>query len=1261
MTLGGDSAAAAVPPGLDAAPGGEPPPPAPEGPAADASLGSWWLAAAWGLLALAGGGGALAAQLGSTGRARLTGPTVCGLVGLLATARVARQAWWLYCDQEATKAQMASLTAQMQQLALSGAMGMPGGGFPGGGPPDEVMHGWADVGAPPPGIPQVPGATMAGPATGPIGPPAGQATHAPAGASSLDALGAWAGIAAPVATGAGAAAATGSPPRVPQHRPPELDSKVRQQAKQVKELLTALANARGQDYMWGRRFWSNIYAMDSSGQLVPEVKRFLTGFGYVGEQTVTAPRHEELGAALDRLASEAALTAGAGIWQSTPSQGLAAAAGAQWVPRVRDDLHPSLQQVISAQPGQEAFFPITLVDRPTQMTSRSSRLRHRFKRKLALWALANEFVQGINSMDTGSCTDLTRPRRKESLSENMRGLHGQVHRVALREAKRLAEARRDCGLTGVPAVLELARVEEVGYGRPTRLSTHEALRAEDIDEPQVVKSVNMLEALEPEEARYYSDEGLVVAPTELRSRVIFEELQAKFGFVGGTQEEYEKYFSRPDMPPNLWHFGGPQEVKAIAGFSTVGKKTSGRQRKIIMMVAANYMFQDVRGRAEHGLHGGGALASLHVPSDDWAAAAFDESNAFSFVEVPSWMWGWLCVPPVRASAIWWRLSPSQRDFLNPESWVYPTWRRLVMGSSRSVHILMSINSRICSMTLRRSLVDSQQDHTLAWQAGYQMQKDDDWAERQRLRRDGPPPPSGFSVASWCEAVRHARRQETRVFVVMHLFAGARREQDVQHYVEAMMTDLELKVLMISVDLAEDSRWDLGRVDAFELLWSLVSEGLVDVILGGPPCSTWGRARFRPGGPRPLRRRGKYAWGLPRERLRPSEVERLDEGNRLMVNHLALCGGVGDRGGAWALERPDDPGEGPHPSIFDAEILKDLESRTGARHIIFDQCMMGGPSQKPTRVTGTARLAATEALRCDGAHTHELSYGKVNGNFRTTKLATYPPRLCKWIAEGIVATLSEMAQTGGGPTGHVRDGVKCQRITRYSGPLDLGAFHFLNETSSRGRGAVLGARDTSFYLHIDDGLIAADGGSQQSGEKKVNKLVHQVADALEDVGFVVKDRREHGMVDRIVGYEVESSPARVRVPKRKAALMYEALLLLTSRDWVHLDHLASVIGVWIWAALLARHWLSAPQHLFQFARQEGPRWTRWWPSARREAVAMRRGIMGLYTDLGAPLLPMVFASDAEGAQDFDAGGCGVVVAAANSKIVDRGAVERWYPP
>eukprot|EP00959_Pyramimonas_sp_CCMP1952_P062326 1302996-Pyramimonas_sp.AAC.1 len=60
---------------------------------------------------------------------------------------------------------------------------------------------------------------------------------------------------------------------------------------------------------------------------------------------------------------------------------------------------------------------------------------------------------------------------------------------------------------------------------------------------------------------------------------------------------------------------------------------------------------------------------------------------------------------------------------------------------------MSINARICSMALRRSLVDSKRERTLAWQAGYQMPNDDDWAERQRLRRDGAP----LRVGPWWRA------------------------------------------------------------------------------------------------------------------------------------------------------------------------------------------------------------------------------------------------------------------------------------------------------------------------------------------------------------------------------------------------------------------------------------------------------------------------------------------------------------------------------
>ena len=144
-----------------------------------------------------------------------------------------------------------------------------------------------------------------------------------------------------------------------------------------------------------------------------------------------------------------------------------------------------------------------------------------------------------------------------------------------------------------------------------------------------------------------------------------------------------------------------------------------------------------------------------------------------------------------------------------------------MGTSHSAHILMTINAD--------------------------------------LRDDLETPAGGKAAAGWCEAVRQARLRGRRISVVMRLFAGPGRDWGVQHYLGRIMMDMGLELLMVAVDLAEGSSWDLSRVDTFEQLWSLVEEGLVDVILGGPPRSAWSRARFWPGAPRPLRRRGKCCW------------------------------------------------------------------------------------------------------------------------------------------------------------------------------------------------------------------------------------------------------------------------------------------------------------------------------------------------------------------------------------------------------------------
>ncbi|CAK0869773.1 unnamed protein product [Prorocentrum cordatum] len=102
--------------------------------------------------------------------------------------------------------------------------------------------------------------------------------------------------------------------------------------------------------------------------------------------------------------------------------------------RGREDVEVA-GEVVSASPIDEPLLPITLAERPKATTSRSSHLRHRHQRRLWLWALANELARGINFVDAGSCTVLTRLRRWSSSSENIRSLRGQARKDWQRRAE----------------------------------------------------------------------------------------------------------------------------------------------------------------------------------------------------------------------------------------------------------------------------------------------------------------------------------------------------------------------------------------------------------------------------------------------------------------------------------------------------------------------------------------------------------------------------------------------------------------------------------------------------------------------------------------------------------------------------------------------------------------------------------------------------------------------------------------------------------
>ena len=110
------------------------------------------------------------------------------------------------------------------------------------------------------------------------------------------------------------------------------------------------------------------------------------------------------------------------------------------------------------------------------------------------------------------------------------------------------------------------------------------------------------------------------------------------------------------------------------------------------------------------------------------------------------------------------------------------------------------------------------------------------------------------MEEWEAAVEAAHRDgDTKV--VLDLFSGQERQYDLKFYLFEQAGDK--KILVLNADLSSDSRWDLSMSKTFGLLMTQAERGMIHLVVGGPPCSTWSRARFNTSqpGPRPVRFRG----------------------------------------------------------------------------------------------------------------------------------------------------------------------------------------------------------------------------------------------------------------------------------------------------------------------------------------------------------------------------------------------------------------------
>ena len=116
--------------------------------------------------------------------------------------------------------------------------------------------------------------------------------------------------------------------------------------------------------------------------------------------------------------------------------------------------------------------------------------------------------------------------------------------------------------------------------------------------------------------------------------------------------------------------------------------------------------------------------------------------------------------------------------------------------------------------------------------------------------------------------RHERRRIRKAReVVIHLFSGDSK-QFWQKELEA-----ESRVVLC-VDTVINPAMNLLRDDVFAYLLDIADSGTLCALLGGPPCRTMSRLRYRQPGPPPLREReGPHRFGLPQlDRYLQKQVE-----------------------------------------------------------------------------------------------------------------------------------------------------------------------------------------------------------------------------------------------------------------------------------------------------------------------------------------------------------------------------------------------------
>ena len=260
--------------------------------------------------------------------------------------------------------------------------------------------------------------------------------------------------------------------------------------------------------------------------------------------------------------------------------------------------------------------------------------------------------------------------------------------------------------------------------------------------------------------------------------------------------------------------------------------------------------------------------------------------------------------------------------------------------------------------------------------------------------------------------------------VLHLFSGPDERKDGLHsYLKAVKVDVTncdvVNAHQADQDLADDAVW--GRIR------SRIQAGEFDFVYAGPPCRTFSESRSFGPGP-PVLRNEAHLYGFPKSQahergLHANHFEQIRTDNLLAERTAEACAIMDGMGRGYAVEQPKPWRDAV--TMFQFGCFKRL-LHEGARTVDFDQCMYGGPTQKPTTVLyGNADFSVLKSF-CNHAKVEQWNESKgtkywsahpsyvgkkdSKGAYLTGSLAAYPTKLnCR------LATLINQSLTNGRPT------------------------------------------------------------------------------------------------------------------------------------------------------------------------------------------------------------------------------------------------------